>query len=531
MERPRTAIRNTVLDREPFKGVATGFRFEVIGKRYGTLSRGDDETEDDAPEFSLGLWPVSNRVEGNVEVVESPIVAETAIRYVRPSYIDSSKTPRTIEYRSGAKVEIGSRVTIQCRANKGLKYAYVFDPLTDITEKIIVNEASEEFEFTVDQLNEDLRVEITLHDEDDIVSETPYRLQVAASPDQPPKVDTSLSGIGSAVTPDVIIPFRGTVTDDQNLAKTWIEASAPEMNSFDAVVEVARDGEVSTAIDFQKRRNESIDKESNTLKVGEGNRLTIVVKSEDHRDLGEGPNVGSGDRHQLDIVSPDRLMVILEQLEAGQRERMEQIYAEMNEAHSFLVRVRASGLGQSLLEEPGEAGREPGDEKGKDKDEHEIRLIFAQRALLQTRKSAHEINGVITTIRDIREQMINNRVDADDHKKRLKEQIADPLQAVADDAFPELERRLGELEKKLKQLGLDLDGAKAKDDASKATDAAIEQAETLLLELNEVLKMLRKLEDYNRLLGYIRELIKQEEELIKKTKEKYDSDALGDLSD
>ena len=528
--KPKDGYQEYHLDRQPFKGVSTGFRFEVIGKRYGTLGAGDDEDSDDeAPRFSLGLWPVSNRLEGYVEVVESPIVAETTIHYTRPGYIDPSQTPRTVDYRSGTKVEVGSNVTLQCRANKTLKYAHVFDPTTEVTTKISIDETSDEFTFTVDQLNDDLTLEITLHDSDDIVSETPYRLHIVASPDEPPKVDTFLRGIGSAVTPDVVIPFRGTVTDDHGLAKTWIEAHAPEMDSFDEAVQVARDGEVSTAIDFQKRRDESEDKEANRLKIGDGNRLTIVVKSEDHRDLGEGPNLGFGQQHELDIVTPDRLMVILEQLETGQRERMEQIHTEMNQAHGFLLKVRASGQGKSLLDEPGKTGDESDDDEEKARKEHEIRLIFAQRALLQTRKSAHEINGVIATIRDIREQMINNRLEADEHKRRLKEQIADPLQAVADDAFPGLEQRLVELEKKLKELGLDLEGATAKEDANATTAEAIKQAKALLMELEEVLKMLRKLEDYNRLLGYIRELIKEEEELLKKTKQKYEADAFGEL--
>ena len=50
---------------------------------------------------------------------------------------------------------------------------------------------------------------------------------------------------------------------------------------------------------------------------------------------------------------------------------------------------------------------------------------------------------------DIREELINNRVDTEDRKKRLQELIADPMQAIGETMFPELERREEVLEKLL----------------------------------------------------------------------------------
>ena len=64
-------------------------------------------------------------------------------------------------------------------------------------------------------------------------------------------------------------------------------------------------------------------------------------------------------------------------------------------------------------------------------------------------RNDQELLGIAVAFRDIREELINNRVDAKDRQKEIKELIADPIQSVADIMFPEMERRSVLLEKVL----------------------------------------------------------------------------------
>src|SRR5690606_17987461 len=70
-----------------------------------------------------------------------------------------------------------------------------------------------------------------------------------------------------------------------------------------------------------------------------------------------------------------------------------------------------------------------------------------QQAQRQSEKSADEVLGVAAAFRAIREELVNNRVDAEDRQSRLENLIAAPLQRIGGTMFPELDARLKELEK------------------------------------------------------------------------------------
>jgi hypothetical protein len=117
--------------------------------------------------------------------------------------------------------------------------------------------------------------------------------------------------------------------------------------------------------------------------------------------------------------------------------------------------------------------------------------------------------GVSIAFAEIREELINNRVDTEDRKQRLKEQISDPLRLIVEKSFTDLERKLADLEK----------GMGNPDEESKLAESAVRKTEEVLLELNDVLQRMLDLETYNELLDIVRDLIKDQQELIDKTKQ------------
>ena len=65
-----------------------------------------------------------------------------------------------------------------------------------------------------------------------------------------------------------------------------------------------------------------------------------------------------------------------------------------------------------------------------------MRDLRVNRALDNADRSASETLTVADSFDDIREEMVNNRVDTPAVQSRLKDQIADPLRQISIEMFP-----------------------------------------------------------------------------------------------
>jgi len=148
-----------------------------------------------------------------------------------------------------------------------------------------------------------------------------------------------------------------------------------------------------------------------------------------------------------------------------------------------------------------------------------------QRAIQQSQKSVAEVLGVAAGFLAIREELINNRIDTEDRKNRLKEQIADPLNKTCVEQFPRLDERLVALEAVFQGSG----AKPAPDAASTTGDEAIDQANIVLGELEAVLSKMQDLETYNELLDLVRELLKDQGKLIDRTQQERKRETLEEL--
>ena len=104
-------------------------------------------------------------------------------------------------------------------------------------------------------------------------------------------------------------------------------------------------------------------------------------------------------------------------------------------------------------------------------------------------------------------QLINNRVDTEDHKNRLFEKISDPLRHICEVEFPSLDLSLSQLESNI--------GSESLENESAAN--SLQQADIVLLQLNDVLDNMLELETYNELIDLIRDLINDQEQIGEKT--------------
>ena len=187
------------------------------------------------------------------------------------------------------------------------------------------------------------------------------------------------------------------------------------------------------------------------------------------------------------------------------------IVQEVTDTGDSLLRINFDA---DAAAEETDAGDEPGDEPG---DEEKavrsperllaIRALRVQRAIQNGRKNAHETLGVAEAFDDVRLQLVNNRIDTEELKLRLKDGIADPLRHVVDEMFPELERRLRLLEGTLAD-------AKA---GPKNRLAASRQLDAVLVEMRRILGRMIELEDFNEAVALLREIIEAQEKLGEQT--------------
>lgn len=491
--RPKAGHQYYVFDGKPFKGVLSTLKFDVVG--YDHRLRGFE-----------------------VDVVESPALIDTTLACEFPPYMVNKTTsqwlPRTEALTPKTQLPLGTELVIACRANKPLQSIEVRDVDSNKVVELKVD-GIDSFALPATTLRGNLTLELTLRDTDGVLSDRPQRLFIPAVKDDAPKVNVRLAGISSLITPDVAIPVIGTIEDDYAIGKSWFDVTINDSAAEVFPFSLAPGDKVEQTLDFRELRSAQ-----SQFALKAKDKLTLGVIGQDKYNLEGGPQSGFGDRWELTVVTPDELLTSLEARELGLRRRYEQIITEVTEMRDELLRAAA----EAKLPPPATAKKADGtaDETKADlpKDDEgvslSLRLLIAQRAVQQSQKSAQEILGVSASFADIRAELINNRVDTEERKTRLKDQIADPLDKLARTMFPELEKRLEQMQ------------ATADDpSASPATSqAAAEQASAILLSLDEVLQRMLDLETYNELVELVRSLIEEQEKLMSETKKQQAADLL-----
>ncbi len=480
------------------------------------------------------------RINGQlIEVVDNPTVALT-LDCEFPAYIN--RPPRSLPVAGEMSLPQGSRVTVRGVSNKELVRVQIDAAVEDNTSAPPILIEGKDltadrrgFSYTLESLDKDTTLLITLLDSDGIRSRDPVRLGLAAIADQAPQLAAQLDGIGTAITPQARVGVAGRISDDYGIGKVWFE-HAVDQEKYQITAIKAPDGHPA---EFKLDPRDAA-LEVRELKLKPGQKLFLCVKASDLCDLGKGPNVGASERWLLDVVTPDQLQIMLKARELVLRQRFEAVIQETTETRDLLARMDFPGANSSrgpALEKqdkeknggksdsggkpqnaaktsrPGsEPGDEPVDERPADSTERRLALhmLRVQRTLTNCRKNAQETLGVAEAIDDIRMQLVNNRIDTEELKERLQSGIADPLKKIAAEMFPELERRLEALQTVLEDANL----------APQARDNAQKQADAVLLSMQRVLDRMVELQDYNEMVEMLRDIIKMQDQLRGQTEQR-----------
>jgi hypothetical protein len=294
-----------------------------------------------------------------------------------------------------------------------------------------------------------------------------------------------------------------------------------------------------------------------------GDRLIVTLKAADNCGLPSGANTGQGDRYQLDIIAPEQLLSMLEGRELMLRRQFEIIYQEMVDTRDGLARIdftspdskktpsdsgasgaepedaaaNKSGKTDSNRRPTRPVGAEPGDQPSGDapdpnetpeqrqqrmaKRALELRDVQVARGLDNGDRSAQETLTVAQSFDDIREEMVNNRVDTPELQTRLKDQIADPLKQISQVMFPEFRSRLT-------QLRRTLDDPQS---GPKQLKSALDEADAILVEMKSVLDKMLELETFNEVVDTLRSIISEQDQLNQETLRRQKEELKNKLQD
>ena len=470
---------------KPFKGVLETLDFDVV-----------------ANDRRLGGY--------RLDVVESPQIGEVTLDCVFPEYLvdesSSSWLPRTMDYvASGTALPIGTKVTLNLLSNKPLEEASIrMGEEGEQQPAKLLDDGKIQIELP--PLDASTTMYVSVLDKDGVEMDRPQKFVIGAVKDNPPELDVMHRGISSMVTPDAIIPITGTVKDDYGVSRLWFELMTPDgrVREFEDV-QADKDGILSGGLDLRSKR--ALEDEKVAVDLKPGTKITVTAMAADRFDLGDAANVGVGVRMDLEVVTPDQLLTLLDQRELAQRRMFEHVIEEMRAMRDDVARVRGDF----------EAGDEPEGELGEEDNLEQLkrratalRLLRMQQAGLQSEKSAQETAAVGAAFEDIVLELVNNRVDSEDRKERLTTRVIAPLQLIAETMFPELDNRLDRLQEAI--------GGEAEDRVEVAK-AAVEQVDDVLAEMDKVLAEMQYIETFNEIIEAIR-IIKEEQAKIEQETEK-----------
>ncbi|MDZ4849924.1 MAG: hypothetical protein SGI77_11610 [Pirellulaceae bacterium] len=461
--------------------------------------------------LSLSLQGGDVRIAGlRLDVIEAPQLNELNLEVRYPAYLRRRSTSgwldETIEFRTGLRLPQGTDITLKGRANLPLERCEcrVSRQTRDgetISEILSAAGDRESFSLPIGAIESNLLLEFRLWESSGHSATRIQQFVLGVIPDEPPNLDLVLSGIGSAITEQAILPIEAKVTDDHDVAESTIELFVNESPPIKLSANMASDGNVQQSIDLRLLRD------SGQLKIAAGQSLSLAMVAKDYYDLGKEERIGRASPIQLGVVTQNQLLVLLERRELAMRSRMELIISELNQLHELLLKVRQSN---ETIETKSDA---PAPETSNDSSEDrlsrdKLQLLRVQQSTSQIEKSDGELTGVENEIGQIRQELVNNRIDSQDRQDRLENRVRMPIHRVRIGSMTKTLERLRELEKAI------LSGPVAEPKIS----LPLESLAQTITALEAILQDMVDIQDFNEVIDMVRSMIDDQGKIIDKTK-------------
>jgi hypothetical protein len=435
---------------------------------------------------------------------------------VYPEYLQ--RPPRSLPVTGGMRIPEGTQLTLHATSTKPLEYVRVHTSREPhgipLTRRV---QLPKEIRWDIGMLTADDVLTIDVTDTDGVTCREPYRVSLSVVPDELPQIAVRLAGIGTAITPDAVLPLVGKISDDYGLEKIWFAYQVDDGASRERPFERQPTGRQElTELDRFDMRGPDTPSGERALRLKPGQTLHLSVRATDRFDLTDAPRAGSSQQFALDVVTVAQLLAMMERRELELRQRFETIMAKMTDTRNLLGRVdfndASAGADGDALAEDAEGEDETASGAPDQPAERALsrRRLRVAGSLQNVTQSADEVLGVAEAFDDLHDQLENNRVDNVDLKSRLREQIARPLRQIG-------QNRMKELETQLELVQEQIADAQA---GGPTLAAAIKLSDEVLVEMQQVLDRMLELESYNEVLALLRGIIQDQRMLNEKTKQR-----------
>ena len=474
-----------------------------------------------------------------VEVVPTPTLTEMMLTQKFPDYMQRSV--RTVALAGRTMIPDGTEITITATATKPLQEATAIFNQTEIP---LAPHSDNSITLTLLALREETLIDFRLTDIDLLSNRHPIRAEFGITPDQPPVVTARLEGIGHAITPEAVLPIAGEITDDNGLATAMTryttvpapvageETETPPREPAEGAIPIT--GIQSGQTVFPLAHSFSVA----PLSLQPDDQLILFVEASDAFDLdtAEG-QIGMGQRWLLEIVTPEKLKTLLETREITLRQRFEVIIGEVERTKEILLDYTLEPTEQQIqqadaltLENGENATEENLEERQRELENRKQRIkntinseqtelgkYHISRMLRDTHKEVYDLTGIIESFRTIRLEMINNRILTEDERKRIEQEIIQPMQELIGSDFPDIDELLGVLNRLIS------------DQSEPRRPLALEERQKILdsfdatiLKMTAIRDKMASMESFNEAIELLRSIIQQQQLLRNETIEERD---------
>jgi hypothetical protein len=382
---------------------ADGGRGRDTMTRVGEAMAGRDEFQEFRYEFNdvsstmtLDVIGGDDRVENlQLEIVDRPELVGMEVECIYPEYLN--RPPRRLPITGGMRIPAGTQLTLHATSTKPLTNVRVASTSNPEPRSLYdVGRPVEEIRWVYGRLEADDLLTIQATDIDNVTCREPYRISLSVIPDELPQVSVRLAGIGTAITPEAIIPIEGKVSDDYGLDRAWFAYQVNDGQLRERPLADQPDGnqEQSKLGAFDTRGPDEVNG-PRAFELKPGETLFLSVRASDRFNLDKTPRVGASQQFALDVVTVPQLLALLERRELELRQRFEAVFAKMTDTRNLLTRVEFN------------TAAEPEADAEKALTRRRLRVAGSLQNVTQ---SAHEVLGLADSFDDIYQQLENNRI-------------------------------------------------------------------------------------------------------------------------
>jgi len=468
-----------------------------------------------------------------IEVVPPPTLTELAVKQSFPDYMQ--RPERTVSLTGRTMIPDGTAITITAKSTKPLRNATAIVNQKEISLQPDSDVPFDSIVFSLPALREETTIEFRLRDIDSLANRHPIRAELGIIKDQPPVVTARLEGIGPAITPEAILPIVGEITDDIGLASavcryttepltTGEESDAPSRQPVEGAVPIASLASGQTLFPLEQSFSVL------PLSVQPGDKLILAVEASDWCDLDSASGqIGTGPRWMLEIVTPEKLKNLLETRESALRQRFEVVIGEVERTKTILTDFSLEPTEQQIQQAEAltleNNGNKTEDDQQRDlearkqiildtvsAEQSDLGRYHVSRMLRDTQKEVYDLRGIVEAFRTIRQEMINNRIFSEDERRRINQEILQPMQELIGTDFPQIDQMLGVLYQMLSER------EELKRPVLLAERQKIfEQFDKTIQKMIAIRDKMASMESYNEVIDLLRSIIKQQHELRNET--------------